>query len=292
MNALRAIDGVSPSRFQIPPGPWETVLDALCAAFVGIDRASWIDRFERGRVLAGDGVALDACSRSRAGMEIRYYREVAGELRCPGTEILLHVDADLVVVDKPHGLPVVPSGRYVRDTLLARLVRRLGNEDLVPLHRLDRLTAGVMLFSAQRSTRASYQSLFRERAIEKTYEALAPALLGITFPHVRESRLERGEPFFCMRECDGTPNSLTRIDVLERGDGLWRYALQPVTGRKHQLRVHMAALGAAIEGDPLYPERVDDRYQVEGALRLLARSLVFADPLSGLGRSFNSLRTL
>ncbi len=133
-------------------------------------------------------------------------------------------------------------------------MQRLGNPDLVPLHRIDRDTAGLVLFSANPATRDAYQSLFRHRRIHKRYEAIAPALPGLSFPLVHASRLEAGEPFFRMREVDGAPNSETRIDVIERGGALWRYALEPVTGRKHQLRVHMAALGAPIRNDRLYPQ--------------------------------------
>jgi tRNA pseudouridine32 synthase / 23S rRNA pseudouridine746 synthase len=208
---------------------------------------------------------------------------------------VLHVDAHLVVADKPHFLPVTPAGGYVRETLLARLVQRLGNPDLVPLHRIDRDTAGLVLFSANPATRDAYQSLFRQRRIHKSYEALAPALPGLSFPLVHASRLEKGEPFFRRREVEGVPNSETRIDVIERTDACWRYALEPVTGRKHQLRVHMAALGAPILNDRVYPKLVAaddlcDRF--ERPLKLLARTLVFEDPLSGAARRFESTLVL
>src|SRR5690606_18287245 len=120
-------------------------------------------------------------------------------------------------------LPVVPAGAYVRQTLLARLVERLGNPALVPLHRLDRETAGLVLFSARPATRDAYLRLFRERRMAKHYEALAAPLPDLAFPHVRRSRLERGEPFFRMREAAGEANSQTRVDVIERGPRLWRY---------------------------------------------------------------------
>ena len=179
------------------------------------------------------------------------------------------------------------------ETLSVRLVRRLGNPDLVALHRLDRATAGLVVFSAQPSSRDAYTRLFRERAIAKVYEAVAPPLPGRTFPFVYESRLERGEPFFRMREVEGKPNARTTVDVIECGDRHWLYRLQPVTGRKHQLRVHMAALGAPILGDAVYPSlREETSGFADPLLRLLARELRFVDPLSGVERVFRSGRQL
>lgn len=288
-----AIDGVAPSRLQLQPGPWATVLDALCARFPQVDSTTWISRFLRGRVLDASGAALALDAPYRVGAEIRYYREVEAETRLLAEETLLHVDDDLIAVDKPHFLPVVPGGGFVADTLLARLVRRFGDIGIVPLHRLDRLTAGLVLFSANPSTRGRYQALFRDRAIEKRYEALCAPLPSITFPCERHTRLERGEPFFRMRESDGAPNALTRIDVLSRGDTAWRYALTPITGRKHQLRVHMAMLGAPILNDPLYPTLVETAADdLQRPLMLLARALSFVDPLDGRQRRFESARTL
>jgi tRNA pseudouridine32 synthase / 23S rRNA pseudouridine746 synthase len=283
------IDGLAASTLQLPPGSWPTVLDCLCERFPAVARAQWLERMARGRVLDGDGRWLTAATPHRVGLEVHYYREVADEPAIPFDETVLHADADLLVADKPHFLPVAPAGVHVHETLLGRLIRRTGNEALVPLHRIDRDTAGLVLFSANPRTRARYQALFRERRIDKAYEAFAPALPWIEFPCTRASRIVAGEPFFRMREGEGPPNSETRIEVIERGDGTWRYALTPVTGRKHQLRVHMAALGAAIVHDRMYPtllHRVAGDYSAP--LQLLARRLAFVDPLSGEERSFST----
>ena len=265
------------------------MLDCLCARFPAIPRETWIDRFARGRVLDAAGAALPLDAPYRLGAEVRYFREVDDEPVIPFTESILHADADLVVADKPHFLPVTPAGGFVRETLLARLVERMGNPDLVPLHRIDRDTAGLVLFSANPATRAAYQALFRERRIRKRYEAIAPALPGVSFPLLRATRLVRGEPFFRMQEVDGAPNSETRIEVLEGEGAWWRYALEPITGRKHQLRVHMAGLGAPIANDRWYPQVAavapDD---ADMPLKLVARSLAFTDPIDGAERRFES----
>src|SRR6185369_954060 len=237
----------------------------------------------------GDGRWLMPETPYRVGLEVHYYREVSDELPIPFDEVVLYADADLLVADKPHFLPVTPTGAHVHETLLGRLIRRTGNVALAPLHRIDRDTAGLVLFSVNPQSRARYQALFRERRIEKSYEAIAPALPDIEFPCIRSSRMVAGEPFFSMREIEGPANSETRIDVLARGEGTWRYALTPITGRKHQLRVHMAALGAPIANDAIYPSVVHrGPGDYSAPLQLLAKRLSFVDPLSGVGRSFSS----
>ncbi len=281
------------STVHLPAGSWATVLDALCERFPAITRAQWLDRIARGRVLDGHGAAITPHTPHRQGLRIHYHREVTDEAPIPFAETVLHADEHLVIADKPHFLPVTPAGGFVEQTLLRRLAERLGNRELVPLHRIDRATAGLVMFSANRASRAAYQALFREHRIGKRYEAIAPALPGATFPLWRRTRLVAGEPFFRMREGDGEPNSETRIELLERGEGGWRYALFPRTGKKHQLRVHMAALGAPIVGDTLSPvlaeQAPDDHLR---PLQLLAQGLSFIDPLSGAPRHFERGLTL
>ncbi|MEO7071636.1 MAG: pseudouridine synthase [Rhodanobacter sp.] len=277
------------STVHLPSGSWSTALDALCARFVHIERETWLQRMARGVVTDAQGVAITAQTPYREGMCIHYQREVADEVAIPFEARVLHADADLVVVDKPHFLPVMPAGRFVEHTVLRRLMRTLDNSDLVPLHRIDRLTAGLVMFSANPATRDAYQALFRERRVSKRYLACAPPLVDVAWPLVHCSRLAPGEPFFRMREVPGATNSETRIEPLSRAGELWRYALYPLTGRKHQLRVHMAALGAPIANDPWYPVlRAPAADDWRRPLRLLAQQLAFVDPLSGAQRSFAS----
>ncbi|MUV14601.1 pseudouridine synthase [Noviluteimonas gilva] len=284
-----SIDGLPASTLQLPPGPWSTVLDCLCERFPSVPRAQWLERMARGRVVDNAGTWLTPETPYRLGLEVHYYREVPDEPPIPFDEVVLHADADLLVADKPHFLPVTPAGVHVHETLLGRLIRATGNHALVPLHRIDRETAGVVLFSTNPQTRARYQALFPARLIEKNYEAIAPALPDVEFPCIRASRIVSGEPFYRMQEIEGPPNSETRLDVIARGDAHWRYALTPVTGRTHQLRVHMAALGAPIANDPIYPSvRHRARGDYSAPLQLLAKRVAFIDPLSGVERSFAS----
>ncbi|MGZ0706096.1 pseudouridine synthase [Pseudomonas piscis] len=277
------------STLYLPPGPWATVLDCLCDHFKAISREQWLDRIARGRVLDGKGQPIDLDLAYREGLLIHYFREVPDEKVIPVVETILYADEHLVVADKPHFLPVTPAGEYVEQTLLRRLIRRLDNPHLVPLHRIDRHTAGLVLFSANPGSRSAYQALFPTRQIEKRYEAIAGALPDLHFPFLHKSRLVDGEPFFRMQEAPGASNTETLVEVREKQGDLWRYGLYPVTGKKHQLRVHMSALGAAICNDPFYPQVLKDvEDDLAKPLKLLAQGLSFIDPLTGQQREFES----
>lgn len=280
------------STVCLPPGNWTCVLDCLCDHFKAISREQWLDRIARGRVLDAEGQPVTADHPYRQGLRIHYFREVPNEKPIPVLESILHHDEHLVVADKPHFLPVTPTGEYVEETLLRRLIRRLDNPHLVPLHRIDRHTAGLVLFSANPESRSAYQQLFPTRQIDKQYQAIAPALPEVQFPLVHKSRMASGEPFFRMQEVPGVSNSETLAEVLEKNGELWRYGLSPVTGKTHQLRVHMAALGAPICNDPFYPNVVADQDDYARPLKLLARSLRFKDPCTGEERYFESRLTL
>lgn len=286
-------NGVAPSHAWIPAGPWHSMLEFLTARFPGIDAAVWAARMARGEVVDERGTALAPDSPCRPGACVFYYRELDTETPIPFDERILYRDEHLLVADKPHFLPVTPSGRFLHETLLVRLKKKTGLPHLTPIHRLDRETAGVVVFSCNPETRDAYHALFRRRAVQKEYEALAPTLAGAAWPMVYRSRMADGTPFFRMREVAGEPNSETRIEALEPRGGFTLYRLQPLTGKRHQLRVHLAALGIPIVNDAFYPHALpckgDD---VSQPLQLLARSIAFEDPVAGKARRFVSERSL
>lgn len=286
-------DGVGPSFLWIPEGKWNNLRQFLLERFAEVDPVSWDARLAKGEVVDAHGNVLDATSEVRRGMCIFYYREIESETRVPFDEQILYRDEHILVVDKPHFLPVTPAGRFLRETLLVRLKLSTGLDELVPLHRLDRETAGVVLFSHNPASRGAYQALFRERAIDKIYEAIAPVSQALRFPLMRRSRIVTGTPFFRMQEEEGEPNAETLIEVIEKRESMASYRLLPITGKQHQLRVHMAALGIPIQNDDFYPHALpckgDD---FSRPLKLLARSIAFDDPLSGVRRTYASKRTL
>jgi tRNA pseudouridine32 synthase/23S rRNA pseudouridine746 synthase len=285
-------DGVAPSFIYLLPGQGGSLLEFLDRRFPAVGRDTWVTRMLRGEVRDEDNTVLLPDALCRGGRKVYYYREIEQETPIPFEETILHCDEHLLVADKPHFLPVTPSGRFLHETLLVRLRRKTGWQDLTPIHRLDRETAGVVIFSHQPATRGLYQSLFQKRSMIKVYEALA-ARLDAAFPLTYRSRMVDGKPFFRMREAPGEPNSETVIRPLAcRGDQVL-YELRPSTGRKHQLRVHMAALGIPIVNDAFYPEALPCKQDdVSAPLKLLARSIAFIDPLSGLPREFRSCRNL
>jgi tRNA pseudouridine32 synthase/23S rRNA pseudouridine746 synthase len=246
-----------------------------------------------GRVVDEAGRQLTSQSPYRAGACVYYYREPVEETRVPFAESVLHLDEHILVADKPHFLAVIPAGRFLRETLLVRLKRRTSLDTLVPVHRIDRETAGVVVFSVNPSTRGAYASLFQRREVSKVYEALSHARPALDFPLTRRSRIVAGEPFFRMKEEEGEPNSETRVDLIAARDDVSLYEARPLTGRKHQVRLHLAALGIPILNDRLYPEALPEGPEDFSApLKLLARSVSFRDPLTGRERYFESERRL
>jgi tRNA pseudouridine32 synthase/23S rRNA pseudouridine746 synthase len=265
----------------------------LTTRFTEIATAVWIARMSNGDVIDENGDRLAPDCAYRSGVRLYYYRESPVESRIPFDEAVLYQDEHILVVDKPHFLPVTPAGRFLQETLLVRLRRKLQCDFLAPLHRIDRETAGIVLFSTQPETRGAYHALFARREVRKTYQAVAGVLPQATFPLTYRSRLVEGDPFFLMKEADGAPNTETQIEVLEFQGDAALYQLTPVTGRKHQLRVHMASLGIPIFNDPLYPQlqtREDDDFS--RPLQLLAKAIAFTDPLTGAPRQFESLQAL
>lgn len=290
-------NGIGPSCVALPGGPWLTLIDFLTQRFPNVSPATWLQRMARGDVLdeSGTGITPERASQPPypAHTRLFYYREVPHEPPIPFEAVVLYQDAHLLVVDKPHFLPVVPSGGYLSETVLVRLKRQLGLDDLVPIHRIDRDTAGLVMFSKRPESRAAYNALFSQHRVQKTYHAIAPWRADVPMPQVRQSRIQEDGHFMLQHEVLGVPNAVTHINVLEvRGD-LARYELKPVTGQRHQLRVHMMALGLPLLNDGLYPVLTPEG-QLDHArpLQLLARELAFTDPVSGQAQHFVSERQL
>jgi tRNA pseudouridine32 synthase / 23S rRNA pseudouridine746 synthase len=300
-------DGVSASRVAVGPvgdtAAWPNLLAFLTARMPAVN--DWPDRLLRGVVLNAQGQALHADAPAVRGAVLWYWRQPPPEPRVPFEVDLLHQDEHIVVVDKPHFLPVTPGGRHLHETVLVRLRQQLGTHTLVPMHRLDLDTAGVLLFSVQPATRNAYHALFRDQQVHKVYEAVAPWRADLALPCVHSSRLlaptDRG--FMQMQTGPGELNAHTRIELIERlkrsddQTALAHYRLTPLTGRKHQLRAHMAELGLPIVGDRIYPRlwpepAVDAAPDYSRPLQLLARALAFDCPLTGLPQRFVSQRQL
>jgi tRNA pseudouridine32 synthase / 23S rRNA pseudouridine746 synthase len=274
-------DGLGPARLRLYGGP---VLAELTARFGAGAQA----KVFAGEVVDADGAVVDDATELPAGASVYLYRELPDEVRVPFDIAVLHQDSDIVVVDKPHFLATMPRGRHVAQTALVRLRRDLGLPELSPAHRLDRLTAGVLLFTARRELRGAYQTMFARGEVRKTYLARAAVDRGLELPRVVRSRIVKRRGILQAVSEPGPPNAETLVELV-RADGLYR--LTPRTGRTHQLRVHMASLGLPIEGDPLYPDVVDvpaDDFSTP--LALLAQRIEFDDPVSGARRSFVSAR--
>jgi tRNA pseudouridine32 synthase / 23S rRNA pseudouridine746 synthase len=261
-------------------------------------RLDWENRFKNGLVLNSQGQPLPVDSPYLAGQRIYYWRDAGAEPRIPFNEQILYQDAHILVADKPHFLPVAPTGRYVQETLLVRLKKRTGIADLVPIHRIDRDTAGLVMFCVRAQDRDAYAALFRQRQVRKVYECIAPVSDVLQFPLLKVSRLHVSpHSFMQMEEVQGSINSETHIELLERQGQRARYQLAPLTGKRHQLRAHMHALGLPIEGDGIYPVLTPE--PPAGAvpdysrpLQLLAREIVFTDPITGQLRQFKTTQTL
>lgn len=300
-------DGVSASRVAVSGGPWPSVLEFLSARLrPGVD---WAERIALGEVLDHHGHPVTALTPGTDGTVYWYWRSLPPEPRVPFELDVLHQCEHLVVVDKPHFLPVTPGGRYLQETALVRLKRLLGIETLVPMHRLDLETAGVLAFVVQPAARHAYHALMREHRAHKVYEAVAPWRSDLALPASASHRLEEpdGEGFMQMQVLPGQPNAHTRIELMRRlhhdpagtalALALAQYRLTPLTGRKHQLRAQLNALGLAIVGDRIYPRlwpapAPGDAPDFSNPLQLLARELSFVDPVTGQLRRFVSRRQL
>ncbi|WP_262508329.1 RluA family pseudouridine synthase [Streptomyces spongiicola] len=289
-------DGIDPVRLRLPADPdgaWPTVRDHLVHRFAGRVGAERVDAMLRdGRFVGTDG-PLAADEPYTAGGRVWFHRDFAPEVPVPFEVGILHRDERLVIADKPHFLATTPRGSHITETAQARLRRELGLPALQPAHRLDRLTAGLVLFVVRPRDRGAYQALFRDRRVRKEYEAVAPYDPGVALPVTVRSRIEKERGVPAARVVPGEPNSESRIELLERRGGYGRYRLLPATGRTHQLRVHMNGAGLPILNDPLYPAVLPEGPEdFSRPLQLLARVLEFTDPFTGERRLFTSRRRL
>lgn len=287
--------GVSASRVWLPKdvnNEWKTVLDFLIERFPFIHSEILQDRMSRGDIVDEIGKPFDKKAPYRNEVFLFYYREIPNEPEIPFKERILFKNENFIVVDKPHFIPVTPTGRFVKESLLARLKHHYQIEEISPIHRLDRETAGIVMFTCNAEVRGAFQTLFQKREVDKTYKAIAP-LSTKKFPLTHRSRLVKSEPFFIMKEEQGEANSETHIDIKEVKSNLALYSLKPVTGKQHQLRVHMMSLACPILNDSFYPKLLPCKGEdYSKPLQLLAQSIAFVDPITGKNRYFKSQQKL
>ncbi|MFJ6905847.1 pseudouridine synthase [Streptomyces griseoluteus] len=294
---LPQLRGVDPVRVRLPAdGAWATVREHLVARLTGAGPGAVEAMFHSGAVVGADGLPVAPDAPYRPGMFVWFNRELPPEVPVPFPVEVVYQDEHIVVADKPHFLATTPRGSHVRQTLLARLRHDLGLPELGAAHRLDRLTAGLVLFTVRPGERGAYQGLFRDRRVHKEYEAVARHDPELELPRTVRSRILKERGVLAAREVAGEPNAVTRVEIDARRerDGLARYRLLPATGQTHQLRVHLNSLGVPVLGDPLYPEVAPATApgDFRRPLQLLARKLEFTDPVTGARHRFVSGRTL
>ncbi|MCX7590455.1 MAG: pseudouridine synthase [Kiritimatiellae bacterium] len=284
-----------PSYFVLPRlrNPPPTILDFLDRRFPHVGRGVWIARLERGEITDDRGEAIAPLTPYQPQLRLRYFREVVNEPVVPFEENIIYLDEHLLVADKPHFLPVTPCGRFVNECLLYRLRRKTGKNELVPLHRLDKETAGLVMFSVTKDRRNDYYELFRRGEVEKEYEAIAGLSDGFTGEEwLVESRIVEKPRSFMVSEEEGPVNARTVIRLVERRGRLGRFLIRPLTGKRHQVRVHMCRIGVPIVNDGLYPCVRPPKQGFDAPLLLVARRLRFRDPVDGVLREFETRREL
>lgn len=301
-----------------------TIADYLIARFYPNDPQIIHARFKTGEVRLDGGTVLTIDSPYMPGERIWYFRELADEPELPSDLPILFEDEHVLAIDKPHFLPTTPRGAYIAQTALTKLRVREGNPLLIPIHRLDRPTAGVLLFAKTVEARRPFQMMFQHRQVSKTYHAVAPVTADpaaaeqalsteglLVRSHIQKVRDVLQVQQLSEAECAAQgvdPNTLTTARILEtftpspaeaeawgaERDRPWGlYELAPHTGKTHQLRAHLNLLGAPILGDVLYPRVLPDGPdRPEYPLQLLARTLSFEHPITGEPISLRSGRTL
>ncbi len=285
-----------PSMVVLPKdgSTYKSIFDFLVDRFNTISKETWIKRIESNRVVDQHKEPITCYTPYEPLKRIFYYREVDNEITIPFKEKVLFQNDHILMVDKPHFLPVVPAGKYVNECLLYRLKQRTGIKDLSPINRIDRETAGLVLFSTNKETRGLYQNLFMQRAVEKEYHATAHCSRELTGKEwLIKNRIVRGEPWFRMKMVEGAINACTKIHLLSKHDSLAQFSLFPITGKKHQLRLHLSLLGCQIVHDRYYPTLQPKRpIDFNKPLQLLAKRVAFADPIENVRREFISTLSL
>lgn len=272
--------------------PYPTLLRFFTERFPHVPVQTWVHRIVTGKVLTEEGNPVTLDSPYTPNKRLFYFREVDEEPIVPFQERILFSNDHLLVACKPHFLPVTPSGPYVGETLINRLKEKTGNPFLSPINRIDRGTAGIVLLSSEKKSRGIYQQMFMEGRVRKTYEAVT--LFSGKSLHTEwlvENRIERGEPWFRMKECPGTVNARSRIRLVEIMGTQARFLLFPMTGKKHQLRIHLSGLGFPIVNDRYYPVLMPEKPEDFSApLLLLSRKIEFRDPITGALMAFETQR--
>ncbi|MCE0768338.1 RluA family pseudouridine synthase [Pseudonocardia kujensis] len=281
--------GLDPVRLRTPDeGPWRTLREHLVERLPRVDPGRIEEMLREERIVGLDG-PLGVDAPFVPASFVWFHRDLPEEVPVPFEIGIVHRDDDILVVDKPHFLATIPRGRHVLETALVRLRHRLDLPQLAPAHRLDRVTAGLVLFVVRPELRGRYQTMFRDRRVRKTYEAVAPYRPDLAVPCTVRSRIVKERGVIRAYEVPGEPNAETRVELLERRGDLGRYRLHPHTGRTHQLRLHLAGLGIPIVGDDFYPDLYETPLDdFSSPLQLLARTLEFTDPVSGRARRFDS----
>ncbi|WP_020672893.1 RluA family pseudouridine synthase [Amycolatopsis nigrescens] len=285
--------GLDPARLKLPAeGPWATLRDHLVDRLPKVAPAR-IDEMLRDRLIFGLHGPMAPDAPFVPDSFIWFHRDLPDEVAVPFELGIVHQDERLVVVDKPHFLATIPRGQHILETALVRLRRQLDLPQLSPAHRLDRVTAGLVMFVVSPEHRGAYQTMFRDRMVHKEYEAVARFDPGLELPCTVRSRIVKERGIITAQEVPGPPNSETRIELIEHRAGLGRYRLLPATGRTHQLRLHLSGLGLPILGDDFYPVLTETPLDdFSRPLQLLAKVLEFTDPVTGAPRRFESRRTL
>jgi tRNA pseudouridine32 synthase / 23S rRNA pseudouridine746 synthase len=286
--------GVTLSRLVLPDGAWKSLIDYLEVRFRGQSRDDLLERMARAEIAYEKGTALKADEAYRPHRKLFYTRQVEAETPIPFVETILFQDEHLLVADKPPFLTVVPAGKHLHETLLVRLRKSTGIESLVPMHRIDRETSGLVMFTIQPGSRGRYQRMFETKEIHKTYEAIAPRRAALNFPMDYGSYIEESSSFMQMHEVDGrAPNAFTRIECIEQSHELAKYRVIPRTGKKHQIRIHFSSLGIPILNDRIYPVlQAINSDDYSKPLQLLAKTLSFVDPFTKAPRFFESRQSI